>query len=405
MPKLLQINSASAKGSTGGIAETIGRLATQRGWDCYIASSVRHSSPSQMKSIIVGSKFGTYLHAFFSMLFDAHGYGSIWSTRKLVRKIKRIKPDVIHLHNIHGYYLNYPILFNYLRESRTPVVWTFHDFWAITGHCAIVGKEICEKWKTGCGTCPLIRDYPKSYIDRSCSNYIKKKELFTSIENMTIVTVSDWLKSIVEQSFLNDKNIKTIPNGIDTSVFYPRYDAVKKVRENYKWGDKVVVLSVVDRWHEGVGFSDIWKLREKLDERFVIVLVGVTQKQKDILPEGVVGILHTSNRDELAELYTAADIGFPPQTVCTFGLVTAEAMACGTPSVVYAEAASEVIGIKELVVQTRNIDELASTIKSFMLSGGKQSYSEYCIKRANEVYDSINNYSKYVDLYETLITE
>ena len=160
---------------------------------------------------------------------------------------------------------------------------------------------------------------------------------------------------------------------------------------------------MVDRWHEGVGFSDIWKLRERLDDRFVIVLVGVTQKQKEMLPAGVVGILHTSNRDELAELYTSADIAFTPQTVCAFGLVTAEAMACGTPSVVYAEAAAEVTGIGALVVPIRNIEVLASTIERYIENGGKKIYSDYCVTRATDEYDSVKNYSKYVDLYESLI--
>ena len=403
MPKLLQINSACAKGSTGGIAETIGHLATQRGWDCYIASSVRHSRPSQMKSIIVGSKMGIYSHAFLSMLFDAHGYGSIWSTRKLVREIKRIQPDVIHLHNVHGYYLNIPILFKYLRDSQIPVVWTFHDFWAITGHCAIVDETTCSKWKDGCGHCPMISIYPKAFMDRSHSNHVKKNELFSSLDNLHIVTVSNWLKRIVEQSFLKEKNVKVISNGVDTKVFYPRLDAFASTRKRYGLGGKIVIISVVDKWHEGVGFSDIWKLRERLNKRFVIVLVGVNQKQKEILPEGVVGILHTSNRDELAELYSAADIAFTPQIVCTFGLVTAEAMACGTPSVVYAEAAAEVMGIKELLVEARNIEMLASTIEKYVENGGKKKFFDYCVKRATEEFDSLKNYSKYVDLYESLI--
>ena len=407
MPKLLQINSASAKGSTGGIAEIVGHLATQRGWDCYIASSVRNSKPSQMSSILMGSKCSIYSHALFSMFFDAHGQGSIRSTRKLVYEIKRIQPDVIQLHNIHGYYLNYPILFNYLKESQIPVVWTFHDCWPITGHCAMFSGLGCNRWKEGCGRCPGLNLYPKSIIDRSKHNYLKKKKIFSSLPNLTIVTVSDWVAMMVRQSFLKDKTIIVLPNGVDTSVFFPRYDAIKKTRDRYGLQDKVVVLSVADKWNEAVGFSDFWKLRKHLDSRFVIVIVGVTQEQKESLPEGVIGILHTSSREELAELYTAADISFTPQTIATFGLVTVEAMACGTPAIVYdAGAAAEVIDNNcGLVVKARDIDELAQMLEKFVAEGGKKNYSEYCIKRANEVYDSVNNYSKYVDLYETLITK
>lgn len=404
MPKLLQLNTCVGRGSTGRIAETIASLATDRGWECYIAHGARYIGQSRMKTYQVSSKIEEIIHYVKSLLFDAQGLGSVRATRRLIKWIKILRPDIIHIHNLHGYWINYEILFKYLHESHVPVVWTFHDCWAITGHCAIFTTSFCDKWRTGCVNCPHLDWYPKSILlDQSQRNFKKKQQLFTSLQNLTIVSVSNWLNSIVEQSYMKNISHTVIPNGVDTHVFYPRVTAKDAIREKYHLQGKVVVLSVADKWNEGIGFSDIPKLRELLDDRFIIVLVGVTEAQKDTLPDGVIGVLHTSSRDELAELYTVADISFTPQTIATFGLVSAESMACGTPAVVYAPAAAEVIGNNGYVVPARDIKQLALRLTKFADDGGKDKYSVSCVERVQSYYDELTNYGRYIDLYNSMI--
>ena len=404
MPKLLQINISAGRGSTGHIAETIASLATTRGWDCFLAHGARYVGKTQMTAYQVTSRVGECLHYLKSLLFDSHGLGSRKATKRFVSWIKELSPDVIQIHNIHGSWLNYEVLFGYLRVSGIPVVWTFHDCWPITGHCALIPSYYCDKWKTGCRNCSALDQYPKSlFFDRSRRNYSKKEALFSSVPNMTVVTVSYWLQGIVSQSFLKGVPLKVINNGIDTGVFYPRDNAVPGIKARYGLEGKVVVLSVADKWNEGVGFSDIPRLRALLDNRFIIMLVGVTQSQKEALPDGIVGILHTSNRDELAELYSAADITFMSQTIATFGLVCVESMACGTPAVVYAPAAAEIMGKNGFVVPPRDIRQLADTIKQFYESGGKAMYRESCIRRVKDQYEEKVNFNRYIDLYNSLI--
>ena len=404
MPKLLQLNASVGRGSTGQIAETIAELATARGWKCYIAHGARYVGESQMETYQVSNKICEILHYVKSVLMDAQGLGSVRATKRLVKWIKDIRPDVIHIHNLHGCWVNYEILFKFLNMSNIPIVWTLHDCWSITGHCAMFTSAFCNKWKTECIACPHLEWYPKSiFLDRAQKNYHRKRELFTLSPKLHVVSVSNWLNSIVEQSYLKNMPHTVIPNGVDTQVFYPRMGTVSLTREKYGLGDKIVVLSVADKWNEGIGFSDIPKLRKLLDERFVIIVVGVTEAQKDSLPDGVIGVLHTNSRDELAELYTAADISFTPQTVATFGLVSAESMACGTPAVVYAAAAAEVIGNNDYVVPARDIQQLASTIIKFATEGGKEKYSASCVRRVQQNYDKLTNYNKYIDLYNSMI--
>ena len=217
---LFQINSSCNRGSTGRIAEFIGKKAKEVGYEGYIAYG-RHYLPTDLHPIKIGNSFSNGLHLAASRLLDNHGLLSTAPTKRLVYEMKMIKPDIVHLHNIHGYYLNYKVLFEYLIEAKIPVVWTLHDCWPFTGHCCHFEYVGCEKWKTGCYKCPGLSVYPKSHLmDKSQRNYELKKKLFTGvIDRLTIVPVSEWLERIVRQSFLKEANIKTIHNGVDTTVF------------------------------------------------------------------------------------------------------------------------------------------------------------------------------------------
>ena len=198
MPSLLQINETVNSGSHGVIAEGIGQSVIEKGWDSAIAYG-RWSNASKSKLIKIGSLFDVIEHGLESRVFDNHGLASRNATRALIRKIRVFNPDIIHLHNIHGYYLNYCFLFEYLNSVSTPVVWTVHDCWAFTGHCSHFVSAGCEKWRTGCYDCELIHSYPKSFVDKSRRNYELKKTLFCSNNNLHIVAVSDWLSEQVKQ--------------------------------------------------------------------------------------------------------------------------------------------------------------------------------------------------------------
>ena len=222
MPTLLQINVTCNQGSHGKIAEQIGSLALKNGWRSVIAYS-RGNAESESETIKIGNRLNMYWHGFESRIFDNHGLSSRLATKKLVKQILDIHPDIIHLHNIHGYYLNYKILFEFLKEYNHPVVWTLHDCWSITGHCSHFVSANCKRWKTKCFDCPLkSKNYPKSYLfDRSTQNYFDKKAAFSSINNLHIISVSNWLNDIVKESFLNYANLHVIHNGIDISTFKP----------------------------------------------------------------------------------------------------------------------------------------------------------------------------------------
>lgn len=406
MPKLLQINSARKIGSTGKIVEQIGLLAQDRGWDCYVASSSRYSGKSAMKEITIGGKFSEKLHAVISYLFDAHGLGSVWETKRLIRKIRVIKPDVIHLHNIHGYYINYPILFRYLASEEIPVVWTFHDCWPITGHCVHYTAVHCEKWKTGCYSCPRLKGYPKSvFKDNSKSNFLQKRKYFTSLNNLTIVPVSNWLERVVKQSFMGHYPIHVIQNGIDIDAFSPQNRMKKQVKAKFKLEDKFVVLGVATGWSQDNGFYFFMELRKKLDKHFIIVLVGVTSSQKKHLPEGVIGIERTDSVKELAEIYSAADIFVNGSFEETFGLVTAEAMACGTPVIVYDATACPDIVTPEtgFVIPVNDIETMANTVISYSKCNKQEEYSINCRRYAEQHFDQRDCYNKYIDLYTSLL--
>ena len=392
MPTLLQINVTCNSGSTGKIAEQIGSLALKYGWKSYIAFS-RGNPKSESETIRIGNALNMYWHGFESRIFDNHGLSSRRATENFIRQIETIKPDIIHLHNIHGYYLNYKILFEFLKKYNRPIVWTLHDCWAFTGHCGYFTMANCYKWKTQCFDCPLKKDYPKSFLfDRSRQNYIDKKESFTGLRNLHIVSVSNWLNEIVKESFLNYANLHVINNGIDISKFSPC--------EKNKNG-KFAILGVSNVWDERKGLYDFFKLRKLLPEDFSITLVGLTKEQLKNLPEGISGITRTESQSELAQLYGKSDVFVNTTYADNFPTVNIEALASGTPVITYKtggsqEAIDEKTGI---VVPQGDISQLIAAIKTLRQSSLK---SEECRRRAEQFYDKDIVFSKYLNLYEKI---
>lgn len=391
-------------GSTGRIAESIGRQAIERGWESYIAYS-RFTRPSESKTIKIGSAFDIYLHGLQTRLFDRHGLGSALATKRLVNQIKEIAPDVIHLHNIHGYYINIQVLFDFLKNSSIPVIWTFHDCWAFTGHCSNFDNVGCGKWETLCYECPQKREYPASYfIDRSEKNYRLKKKLFSSVSDMTIVSVSQWLNGKVQDSFLKHFDRQVIYNGIDTDVFTTE---VKNdhLRDQLKINSKFIILGVAGVWGKKKGIDDFYELSKRIKDDEVIVLVGLRTKQIENLPSNIIGISHTENQKQLKDLYATADVFLNLSPEETFGLTTAEALSCGTPAVVYnVTACPEVVGDNGFVVRRNDIDGLLKIIGEIRRNG-KKFYSKECRERAVKYFNKNDRFKEYVDLYEKVLAE
>ena len=404
MPKVIQINSSCNRGSTGRITEQIGRKAKERGYDCYMAYG-RYYQPSELKIIKMGGKWSNGIHGVVSRLLDNHGLMSRRTTKDLVAQLKEIKPDIIHLHNIHGYFLNYKVLFEYLKTTNTPVVWTLHDCWAFTGHCAYFDFAGCDRWKTGCHpTCPCKGKYPQSLLlDASEKNYKLKKKLFTSVDNMTLVPVSEWLGGIVKESFLKEYPVHVIHNGIDTDVFKPAGDS-DFMRENYGLKDDRILLGVASIWDERKGLRDYIQLAARLPKNIKIVLIGLSAKQIKTLPANIIGIECTENQKELVQWYTTADIVLNLSYEETFGMTTVEGFGCGTPGIVYNKTASPELAYDDIckVVEAGNIDQLFMAINE-MLTLNSVEISKACRERAISEYRMDKTYAEYVDLYDSIL--
>lgn len=403
MPKLLQINSAINYGSTGKIAEQIGELAKQQGWESYIAHG-RYINPSHQVAIQVGNRLDWLLHALLTRLTDRHGLFSTRATRKLVKHIEEIKPDIIHLHNIHGYYLNYKVLFEYLNKSNIPVVWTLHDCWTMTGHCAYFDYAKCDKWQMSCHNCPQKGTYPVSWVaDRSRDNYKEKRDLFTSIQNLILVPVSKWLAGVVQNSFLKDKRVDVIHNGIDVQTFQPKIS--NTLTKQYNFADKRIVLGVALPWSPRKGLPDFIKLYEKLDIRlYQMVLIGLSKEQIAQLPIGVIGLERTNSVEELAEWYSVADVFVNPTYEDNYPTTNLEAISCGTPVVTYRTGGSpeSVTPQTGRVVEQGNIEAVAKAIEE-LCAEDRDAMRTRCREYAVAHFDKQECFKKYLELYEEII--
>lgn len=407
MKKLLQINPViRTNTSTGRIMQEIGELAMANGWESHIAYSGGRDGikPCKSKLMPVGTKLDVALHGLWTRLTDRHGLASVRATRKFIREIEALKPDVIHIHNIHGYFLNYKILFDYLKKADIPVVWTIHDCWLYTGHCYYYSSIGCNRWKTGCGNCPQRKAFPTSwFIDRSARNYQDKSASFNSIgDKLTIVPVSRWIREEMSHSFLKDCRYQVIHNGIDLSVFDVQKDD-KTVRERYGLGQKHIILGLASIWCKEKGWDDFVKMSEMLNDDEVIIMVGVSEEQQKQLPSNIVAIRRTDNVRQLAELYSAAVAFVNPTWQDNYPTVNLEAIACGTPVVTYrtggsVEAVTERTGY---VVEQGDVKGLLDAVRKIE-KDGKQQYAADCRAYALASFRKEERYEDYLKLYENL---
>lgn len=408
MRKLLQINPVLRKStSTGRIMQEIGELAIQHGWKSFIAYSYGRDGikPCSSELVPVGNKWSVAWHGVVTRLFDRHGLASGRATKDFIRKIDEIKPDIVHIHNIHGYFLNYKELFDYFSRRNIPVVWTVHDCWLYTGHCYYYSYIRCDRWKSGCGNCPQKGKFPASLIfDRSAQNFIDKKKAFTSMPKnlLTIVPVSDWIRNEMKDSFLKDYPFRVIHNGIDLSVF-DIYDT-ESVKQKYGLQNRHILLGLASIWSEEKGLNDFIKLAGMLNDDEVIVLVGITPEERKILPDNVVGIGRTENIRQLAELYAAADVFINPTWQDNYPTVNLEAIACGTPVVTYRTGGSIEVITEDtgMIVEQGDVKGLMDAAR-IIEHNGKDRYSGACRKYALEHFRKEDRYEDYFRLYDELL--
>ena len=362
--RIVLVNSVCGVGSTGRICADLTKTLLSSGNDVRIAYG-RGECPNELKqnAIRIGDNRSVSVHAIRSRLTDSSGLGSYRATKTFISWLDDLKPDVIHLHNIHGYYIHVPTLFNYLKLSQAKVIWTLHDTWAISGHSGTCDKVQCTKWKTGCSRCPLKKEYPLAYLDFSHRNWVWKKELFSGLPHLTIVTPSQWLADAVGVSFLKSYKTFVIHNGIDTDTFRVLDD-----RSRYNGSDgKIRILGVANAWSKYKGLEDFVKLSKELDaSKYRITLVGLTSKQIESLPKTIVGIERTKDVEELVRLYNNSDY-FVNMTYCdVFPTVNLEALACGTKVITYSTGGcpETVRDYGGIVVPRGDLSGIVNTIRS-----------------------------------------
>lgn len=356
--KYLFLNSVAGYASTGRIAAEKCRELMKEGHDCVLAYGRGAANCADIPTIRIGSDWDCRRHALRNRLLDDQGFGSRAATRRFLEKVREYDPDVIWLHNIHGYYLHIGLLFDYLRHCGKKIYWTLHDCWSFTGHCAYFDFAGCDRWKTGCHDCPQKGTYPASLLrDNSRQNYEKKKVLFTNIPNLTLITPSRWLAELVQESFLREYPVEVVYNTINTDIFKP---TPGDFRQRYALEKKKIVLGVASVWEERKGLRDFVKLAECLPENYKIVLVGV---EEQTLPNTILALPRTNSAEALAKIYSAADVFVNPTYEDNYPTVNLEARACGTRVVSYATGGcAETLGEGDTLVPKGDVAALAAAI-------------------------------------------
>jgi len=389
--KVLQINSACGKGSTGKICVAVSELLNEKGIENYILYSSGNSDYSQ--GIKYQGAFYTKIQALKSRVFGNYGFNSARSTRRLIREIEKINPDIVHLHNIHAHNCNLSLLFKYFKKANKKLFWTFHDCWAFTGYCPHFDMFGCDKWQSECGKCPQKRYY-SWFFDKSKKLFDKKKKLFIGLD-LTIITPSKWLGELVKQSFLKDYPVKVINNGIDLNIFKPTESNFK---EKYNIKDKFILLGVAFGWGVRKGLDVFIELSKRLDERFQIVLVGTDDSVDKQLPKNIISIHRTQNQTELAEIYTSADLFVNTTREENYPTVNMESVACGTPVLTFntggsPEMLDETCG---MVVPKNDIDRLEKEILRVFVD--RPFDKEDCLSKAKQ-FNKDDKFREYIELY------
>lgn len=344
MMRVLMINEICGYTSTGRICGEIADKLSSDGNEVKIAYGRSSYVPEKYKkyAVRIGTDWDVKKHAIMVRILDTCGFGSTRATKDFLQWADGYDPDLVWLHNLHGYFINIEVLFAWLkkREKQIRIKWTFHDCWPFTGHCTYFTVCGCDRWKTGCYKCPQKRKYPKSIFTDNCrNNYAKKKKIFSGVNNLEIIVPSKWLADIVSHSFFSSYPIKIEYNKINKDIFRP---VSSDFKQKYNIKDKKIILGVANVWSEGKGLKDFVELNRMLDRKsYVIVLIGLSRKQIRKIPDGMIGIERIEGDSELAGIYSSSDIFVNPSKEETFGMTTLEAISCGTKVIVYKNTACE----------------------------------------------------------------
>ena len=395
MKKVVSINLGNY-GSTGRIMIGIAKAARDRGYIAYNAyPESYYVQPKADGDIIICSTLANRLNQKLAYYTGLNGCFAVFSTRRFLHTLDKIRPEILHFHNLHNSYINLPMLFRYVKKHHIRVIWTLHDCWAFTGHCPYFTLAGCDKWKTGCGACPQLSDYPPSRIDLTRFLWKKKKKWFTGVEDLTIVTPSRWLAGLVKESFLAEYPVKVINNGIDLNVFQPTESDFRKTHGIPEY----MVLGVAFDWGRRKGLDVFTYLAQHLDERFQIVLVGTDDKIDAELPPNILSIHRTHDQRELAEIYSAADVFVNPTREDNFPTVNIESMACGTPVITFDTGGSpEMIDDKSgRAIACEDKEGLCQEVIR-ICTDRETAFKQDCVNRANQ-FEQNDRFADYVELY------
>ncbi len=402
--KIVEINAVHS-GSTGKIMFGIADELRKNGHEVWTFSAYYYQREKKAEFPVIeghtyfGNCFENMIHLRSSQLTGFHGCFSYFGTRKLLKKIDCITPDVIHLHNLHNWMINIPMLFKYIKKKKIKVIWTLHDCWSMTGQCPYFSLIKCDKWKEGCHDCPQIHVYPQAFVDRTKTMWKLKKSWFTGIKDMTIVTPSKWLANIVKQSYLKNYTCKVINNGIDVSIFHEHNsdfrESIKVEEDNWKY----LLLGVAFDWGKRKGLDIFIELANQLPKEYKIVLVGTSDEIDEILPKQIISIHRTNNQKELADIYAAGDVFINPTREDNYPTVNMEALACGTPVITFNTGGSPEIIDKScgICVEQEDMDGLIQAIIQ-VCEQNKISRCA-CIKKG-KMFDQKLRFAEYIRLIE-----
>lgn len=417
--KVLQINTVyKTGGSTGRIVYDLKNVMESNNIEGYVAFGYGYTPDAAERDRLfkIDTDGELFISKVYTKLIGHHGFNNFCETKRLLKWIDKIEPDIVHLHNIHNHYVNIELLLTYIKEHKIPCVLTMHDCWTFTGHCAYFDYSGCCRWQTGCGHCPNLHDYPVTYaiIDPSQWNYRHKRELFKDLD-VVLVPPSKWLADLVAQSFLKEKDCLVINNGVDTDVFKPLQNTDVKRRLGIE--GKKMVLAMASGFIKRKGIDYLLKLPQMLNDDEVLVLVGVNRRQKHLLPaDKCIGIERTNNVTELAEYYSAADVFVNTTLEDNFPTTNIEALACGTPIITFDTGGSvesvlddetEIrVGQSTMtsvgaVVPQKDISSLLNAARK-ICERGKKHYLTECRHKALSRYEKVKQYEKYVDLYKNI---
>ncbi len=383
-------------GSTGRIMLQIADRAREQGHEVYTFSRAWDKQPpAPVGHAFFGTVLDNVIHHTVGPFFGKNEMLSARGTRMLIRRLEEIAPDVIHLHNLHGWYIHVPVLFDYIRKKGIRVVWTLHDCWAFTGNCCYFTAAGCDKWKSGCHDCPIHRAYPGTRRDVTDKMWQNKKSWFLGLPNMTLVAPSHWLAGLVRDSFLKEYPVRVIHNGIDLSIFRPRES---DFRRRYRCEDKYILLGVALGWGPRKGTDVFVELARRLDTSYQIVLVGTDDGIDRMLPPNIISIHRTHNQEELAEIYTAADLFVNPTREENFPTVNLESLACGTPVLTFKTGGSPecIDGSCGSVVPCDDVEALLDEIRRIRREAPYT--EEACLARAR-AFAMQDRFDEYISLY------